>query len=107
MPELPEVETVVRSIAPKIIGKRINSIHVFWDKTLATHSQNSINKSLPFLTYVLCYSTFNLTIKSPILLVFLLSCPIPLAIICSSLKPDGIVIFAFLFTYIIHLPLQL
>ena len=46
MPELPEVETVVRSIAPKIIGKKINSIHVYWDKTLATHSQNSINKSL-------------------------------------------------------------
>ena len=46
MPELPEVETVVHSIASKIIGNKIKSIHVFWDKTLATHSQNSINKLL-------------------------------------------------------------
>ena len=46
MPELPEVETVVRSIASKIIGNKIKSIHVFWDKTLATHSQNSINATL-------------------------------------------------------------
>ena len=46
MPELPEVETVVRSITNKIIGKNIKLINVFWKKTLSTHSENEINKIL-------------------------------------------------------------
>ena len=33
MPELPEVETVVREIRPNITGKRIERLDLFWSKT--------------------------------------------------------------------------
>ena len=46
MPELPEVETVVRSIKPQIVDKKIMSLHVFWTNTLSTHSPLKINKIL-------------------------------------------------------------
>ncbi|MED5475482.1 MAG: DNA-formamidopyrimidine glycosylase [Candidatus Neomarinimicrobiota bacterium] len=46
MPELPEVETVVRSIKPQIVDKKIMSLHVFWTNTLSTHSPLKINKLL-------------------------------------------------------------
>ena len=32
MPELPEVETVVRSLRPLIINQRINSVHIKWPR---------------------------------------------------------------------------
>ena len=44
MPELPEVETVIRSVEPKILNKKIESSNVFWIKTLATHNEKSLNK---------------------------------------------------------------
>lgn len=35
MPELPEVETIVRALAPALIGKTILSAHLRWARTLA------------------------------------------------------------------------
>lgn len=46
MPELPEVETVIRSIAPNILNRKITHINVYWDRTLSTHSEPELNKSL-------------------------------------------------------------
>jgi len=38
MPELPEVETVVRDLrAARLIGRRIVRARVFWNKTVAAH----------------------------------------------------------------------
>ena len=41
MPELPEVETVVRSIQQKVINKEFSHLKVFWTKTLSTHTQTA------------------------------------------------------------------
>ncbi|MBU0491364.1 MAG: bifunctional DNA-formamidopyrimidine glycosylase/DNA-(apurinic or apyrimidinic site) lyase [Chloroflexi bacterium] len=35
MPELPEVETIVRDLRPLLVGRRIHSACVFWDRTIA------------------------------------------------------------------------
>jgi formamidopyrimidine-DNA glycosylase len=35
MPELPEVESTVRRIQPKLIEKKISSVHVFWHRTVS------------------------------------------------------------------------
>ena len=40
MPELPEVQTVVNHIRPKLIGKKINSINVIWPKVLHNFTTN-------------------------------------------------------------------
>jgi formamidopyrimidine-DNA glycosylase len=34
MPELPEVETIVRSIRPQVVGRRIRAVRVTWARTL-------------------------------------------------------------------------
>ena len=34
MPELPEVETVARTLAPSVVGRRIAGIHVLWAKSM-------------------------------------------------------------------------
>ncbi len=34
MPELPEVETVVRLLRPSFVGRRIQKVHVLWPRTL-------------------------------------------------------------------------
>ncbi|MBU0529537.1 DNA-formamidopyrimidine glycosylase [bacterium] len=46
MPELPEVETVVRFIRPKIVGKTIQNIipQNNYDKVLATHTSQQFNE---------------------------------------------------------------
>ena len=44
MPELPEVETVIRSITPKILNRKIDSLNVLWNKTLSTHSNSELIK---------------------------------------------------------------
>jgi len=46
MPELPEVETVVRFIKPKTVGKQIDSVHPQnnYSKVLATHSAKKFNE---------------------------------------------------------------
>lgn len=38
MPELPEVETIARSIKPELVGKTILSADLLWTRTLATPS---------------------------------------------------------------------
>lgn len=38
MPELPEVETVRRTLEPLVVGKTIRHIDVFFDKMIRTHS---------------------------------------------------------------------
>ena len=46
MPELPEVETVIRSITPKIINRKIANLTVLWNKTLSTHFDYQLKKIL-------------------------------------------------------------
>lgn len=36
MPELPEVETIVRSLKPKLLGRKITSARLLWQRTLVT-----------------------------------------------------------------------
>jgi formamidopyrimidine-DNA glycosylase len=38
MPELPEVETIARSLRPELTGRQIVSSHLFWERTLAMPS---------------------------------------------------------------------
>ena len=38
MPELPEVETIIRNLRPVLIGKQILSSNLLWDRTLASPS---------------------------------------------------------------------
>jgi len=35
MPELPEVETIVRSLRPELVGRKIVSVRLLWARTLA------------------------------------------------------------------------
>jgi formamidopyrimidine-DNA glycosylase (fpg) len=35
MPELPEVETIARTLAPQVVGRRLEAVHVFLPKTFA------------------------------------------------------------------------
>lgn len=46
MPELPEVETVARRIAPLVTGHRIEAVGVFWERTLGGASRRSFQRSL-------------------------------------------------------------
>ena len=39
MPELPEVETIARTLAPQVTGRVIKAVHVFLPKTLAAGSE--------------------------------------------------------------------
>ena len=38
MPELPEVETIARSLRPVLVGKTVLAADLFWARTLATPS---------------------------------------------------------------------
>lgn len=38
MPELPEVETIARTLRPDLVGQEITSARLFWKRTLATPS---------------------------------------------------------------------
>jgi formamidopyrimidine-DNA glycosylase len=46
MPELPEVETIVRTLRPVLIGRRILSVSLRWKRTLATPSPAAFRKRL-------------------------------------------------------------
>ncbi len=47
MPELPEVQTVVKDlIAADLPGSMITGAQVFWDKTVATHAADNFGKSI-------------------------------------------------------------
>jgi len=47
MPELPEVETIVRSLRPAISGETITSADILWERTLATPTITELNARLP------------------------------------------------------------
>jgi formamidopyrimidine-DNA glycosylase len=46
MPELPEVETVVRLIRPRLSGRRIESCDVRWERTLGGISKRSFERAV-------------------------------------------------------------
>jgi formamidopyrimidine-DNA glycosylase len=46
MPELPEVETVVRDLRPHLVGRKIASAQVRWKKTIATPSAREFEKTI-------------------------------------------------------------
>ena len=46
MPELPEVETVRRTLEGQIIGKKITNIEIYYDKILENTSVEKFKKSL-------------------------------------------------------------
>lgn len=46
MPELPEVETVVRDLRPHLIGRKIMQAQVRWQKTIAAPSARAFAKSI-------------------------------------------------------------
>lgn len=46
MPELPEVETVVRDLRPHLIGRRIVGAEVHWQKTIATPTAREFEKTI-------------------------------------------------------------
>jgi formamidopyrimidine-DNA glycosylase len=46
MPEMPEVETARRIIAPHIIGRKISAVSVFWNKTIATDTPESFTQRI-------------------------------------------------------------
>lgn len=47
VPELPEVETIVRSLRPALVGETIQSADILWARTLATPSIEELNARLP------------------------------------------------------------
>lgn len=51
MPELPEVETVVRQLRPRLIGRRIEGVRVLWDRTVAKPSVDGFRRGLRGRTF--------------------------------------------------------
>jgi len=52
MPELPEVETVVRTLENKIKGQRVNQIKVFWDNIIAYPTVLEFEKQIVNQTFI-------------------------------------------------------
>jgi formamidopyrimidine-DNA glycosylase len=46
MPELPEVETYLRDLAPTLTGRRVTAVQVFWPRTIATPSVDAFCKGM-------------------------------------------------------------
>ncbi|MEZ5978586.1 MAG: bifunctional DNA-formamidopyrimidine glycosylase/DNA-(apurinic or apyrimidinic site) lyase [Planctomycetota bacterium] len=46
MPELPEVETVVRQVAPGVVGRRVESLDVRWARTLEGGTRARVDRAL-------------------------------------------------------------
>ena len=46
MPELPEVETVARDLAPRIVGATITGARATWARTLRTHSPETFGEAV-------------------------------------------------------------
>ncbi len=46
MPELPEVETIVRRMRPEILGREITAASLLWERTLATPGLVAFNKNI-------------------------------------------------------------
>ncbi len=46
MPELPEVETIVRQLRPQIVGRRVVAVSVHWERTLGGASVDQFENAL-------------------------------------------------------------
>ena len=46
MPELPEVETVVRLIRPRLAGRKIAGVRVLWERTLGGLTEAELDRSV-------------------------------------------------------------
>src|SRR5664279_6471391 len=46
MPELPEVETVVRDLRPRIVGAEISAARSSWSRTLRTHDPDAFDAAV-------------------------------------------------------------
>jgi formamidopyrimidine-DNA glycosylase len=46
MPELPEVETVCRTLAPRVVGKTVRSCSIYWDRTVSPHEPAEFERLL-------------------------------------------------------------
>jgi formamidopyrimidine-DNA glycosylase len=53
MPELPEVQTVVNSLHPKIINQKILSFDLLWNKTLYTNNLNTLKSEISKLPKII------------------------------------------------------
>jgi formamidopyrimidine-DNA glycosylase len=49
MPELPEVESIVRGLRRPLIGRTISGAHVYWNRTVAQPAPNEFARRLPGL----------------------------------------------------------
>ena len=49
MPELPEVETVVRGLRKPLLGRTITGVHIYWRRTIARPSIAGFKRRLPGL----------------------------------------------------------
>jgi len=52
MPELPEVETVVRLVRPKLVGRRIEGATVYWPRTVGDQGPDAFARSIEGLRAV-------------------------------------------------------
>ncbi len=50
MPELPEVETIARMLAPRLSGRTIRQVEVAWSRTIATPTVEGFCEQLPGAT---------------------------------------------------------
>lgn len=46
MPELPEVETIVRCLRPELVGRRVLSAGLFWPRTLAAPTMGAFHQRI-------------------------------------------------------------
>ena len=51
MPELPEVETYVRELAPVLLGRRVTAVRVKWPRTIAAPASEVFEQSLVGSTF--------------------------------------------------------
>ena len=72
MPELPEVETIVRKLEPELVGRKIKSADLRWSRTLATPSPKKFREQIKGQQikevtrrakyFIICLSDFDLLI---------------------------------------------
>jgi len=70
MPELPEIETYVRALRPKLIGRAFTGVHVLWGRTINRPSRVAFKRKIPGLRIFALhrrakYFVFELGTSSP------------------------------------------
>ena len=75
MPELPEVETIVRRMRPEVMGRRISDASLLWERTLATpepahfkknivgQSVNAVNRRAKYIVIQLSVDTLIIHLR--------------------------------------------